>query len=81
MSFDSCAACRGAASGVAATLVGLGVAGVAALGPEDAVVVAIAELFGLDARAVLPMLQGVIAAISGGVDAVAQSLCAATGYC
>ncbi|HXA29612.1 MAG TPA: hypothetical protein VN193_12805 [Candidatus Angelobacter sp.] len=81
LTFDGCDACKMGVTAIAVTLVGLGVAGLAALTPESAVVVSIATFFGIDATAVVPMLTGIAYVVGNGVPATVDALCHTFGPC
>lgn len=76
-----CTWCKIGAYSVAAAIVVVGVAGLAALTPESAVVVALAEFAGVEVDAALAFLRGLAAVISQGTGAVAGAICQWIGAC
>ena len=76
-----CTLCKIACYGIAVMLVGLGAAGIAALGPESAIVVWLAEFAGVSVEAVLEFLQTLVDVVGQGVSAVTEAICEWTGAC
>lgn len=76
-----CTWCKIGAYAVAAAIVVVGVAGLALLTPESAVVVALAEFAGVDVASALAFLRGLAAVISQGTGAVAGAICQWMGAC
>lgn len=77
----ACAACSVGAFSIAAVIVALGAAGLAALTPEAAVVVALAAFAGVSAEVALAFIATLGTVVAGGVAAVVKAICGWTGAC
>ena len=76
-----CTICKVGAWTLAVAIVSVGVAGLALLTPESAIVIAVAEFLGISAEAALAFITGLANAISSGVSAVAEAICTYLGSC
>jgi len=76
-----CATCKAAATGVAVLIAGLGAAGLAALTPESAVAIAVAEFLGVSVTEAIIYLKTLTAVVSSGTTAIVNQLCSYLGCC
>lgn len=76
-----CTWCKIGAYTVAGAIVVAGVAGLALLTPESAVVISLAEFAGVDAEVALAFLKGLGVVVAKGTGAVADAICKWMGAC
>ena len=80
-SFGGCLACKIGCYAIAATIVGVGVGGIATLGTGSVVVVALAAFAAVSAATALAFIQSLNTVVGSGANAVAEQICKWTHAC